>query len=48
MNYVCICVGAAAKFVQPLKYLSSLKILEMPGNNINEKAADDIIIVILV
>ena len=43
-----MCVGAAAKFVQPLEYLSSLKILEIPGNNINEKAADDIVTVILV
>ena len=48
MNFVSICVGAAAKFVQALKYMFSLKILEIPGNNINEKAADDNIIVILV
>ena len=46
VNDVYMCVGAEAKLVQPLKYLSSLKILKMPGGNINEKAADDIVTVI--
>ena len=47
VNYVCMYVNAAAQFVQALKSLSFLKILMMPGNNINEEAADDVATVII-
>ena len=47
VSYVCMHDDAAAKFVQALKSLSCLKILELLGNNINEEAADDIATVII-
>ena len=46
INYTCVYSDGAAKVIRSLKSLSHLKLLEMPGNNINEEAADDIAVMI--
>ena len=46
IDEVCNHADGAAKVITALKNLSYLKLLEMPSNNINKEAADDIAVVI--
>ena len=42
LPYTCLHSNGAAKMIQALTILSNLKLLDIPGNNINEEAADDL------
>ena len=44
--YTCVHSDGAAKMIKALISLSHLKLLDMPGNNINKESADDIATVI--